>query len=459
MTIQISNRRIIEFCDKHPSFDLESTVLSFIQFIEETNASTVPTLDSNLAYQIIENLKSLEQKVHGLDSAISMKHTEYLNKYIEDIKNIMTLNNTEKLQPIIKEYNEIFIDKITLLFKDIIPKEQQTQRDYLQSVIKSIEQIMIVEMNKGATKQSIDNIVSIIEQKFENVFSVISVNKQQESILNNKLDDIIDKFSKTSNKGRISENMLKFNLQAVYPTAEIKNVTGIPHSGDFWILRKDKPSILIENKNHDSTIQKEEVQKFIDNMNTQDMCGILISQKTNIVYRNNYEIEIHNGNIAVYIHECNYDPHKIKIAVQIIDIFKEKIKKQKIENGNTLSINMEILHKINKEFQLFNIKKTQHLAEIKNMYETLTKSAEDMEFKALDEFLESHGLLTNVKKFVCGNCPRTFKTQKGLDTHERQCQGELQEKNKGFKCEYCEEIKPTIKGLRTHCAKKHGTSF
>jgi len=295
MTIQISNRRIIEFCDKHPSFDLESTVLSFIQFIEETNASTVPTLDSNLAYQIIENLKSLEQKVHGLDSAISMKHTEYLNKYIEDIKNIMTLNNTEKLQPIIKEYNEIFIDKITLLFKDIIPKEQQTQRDYLQSVIKSIEQIMIVEMNKGATKQSIDNIVSIIEQKFENVFSVISVNKQQESILNNKLDDIIDKFSKTSNKGRISENMLKFNLQAVYPTAEIKNVTGIPHSGDFWILRKDKPSILIENKNHDSTIQKDEVQKFIDNIDKR----LLSEIRKNLSYNIEIEVDIFSKKVPI----------------------------------------------------------------------------------------------------------------------------------------------------------------
>ena len=191
-------------------------------------------------------------------------------------------------------------------------------------------------------------------------------------------------------------------------------------------------------------------------MNTQDMCGIMISQKTKIVYRDNYEIEIHNGNVAVYIHECEYDPYKIKIAVQIIDVFKRKIEKQKIENGRSFTIDLEILEKINREFQVFNNKKSQHLAEIKNMFDTLTKSAEDMEFVTLDELLESHGLLSNVKKFICGKCPRIFKTAKGLETHERQCDGNnILSTKKSYKCEYCDEIAKTPKGLRSHCNKKH----
>ena len=74
------------------------------------------------------------------------------------------------------------------------------------------------------------------------------------------------------------------------------------------------------------------------------------------------------------------------------------------------------------------------------------------------KFKKNADLLTNVKKFICGKCPRTFKTQKGLDTHERQCQGDDEEKQKkkGLKCEYCEEIAKTPKGLRSHCKKKHG---
>ena len=89
------------------------------------------------------------------------------------------------------------------------------------------------------------------------------------------------------------------------------------------------------------------------------------------------------------------------------------------------------------------------------MCDTLLKSAFDMELDSLDDFLESNGLLTNIKKFVCSNCPRTFKTQKGLDTHERVCEGLIEKKKKGFQCEHCTEIFPTKKGLKSHCIKKH----
>lgn len=63
MTIQLHNKRIADFCAKHPSFDIENTVLSFIDFIEETYSSAIPSLDSSLASQILTNLKMLEQKV------------------------------------------------------------------------------------------------------------------------------------------------------------------------------------------------------------------------------------------------------------------------------------------------------------------------------------------------------------------------------------------------------------
>jgi len=474
MAIKLNNTRIVDFCAKHPSFDVESTVLSFIDFIEETYSSAIPSLDSSLASQILSNLKTLEQKVQSLDSTITTKQIEYLNKssemkkeYIDNVKDILILNNTEKIVPIIKEYNEAFINKLSLLFKELIPNEQQSQTSQLVSFLKNIEQNIVIEMNKGITKESIDSMLCIIDQKFasilthsehkiSSVLSAVSENKKDDLQLHTKLDKMLDNLGKTTKKGKISENMLSFNLHVVYPTADIRNVSNTPHAGDFWILRKDKYPILVENKNKDDTVSTEDVQKFIDDMNTQDMCGIMISQKTKIVYRDNYEIEIHNGNVAVYIHECEYDPYKIKIAVQIIDVFKQKIEKQKIENGRSFTIDLEILEKINREFQVFNNKKSQHLAEIKNMFDTLTKSAEDMEFVTLDELLESHGLLSNVKKFICGKCPRIFKTAKGLETHERQCDGNnILSTKKSYKCEYCDEIAKTPKGLRSHCNKKH----
>jgi len=448
-------------------------VLSFIDFIDETYSSTVPSLDSNLASQILTNLKSLQQQVQGIDASISIKQAEYIKKsdemkkeYIEYIKNILTLNNNEKIVPVIKEYNETFINKVSLLFKELIPKEQQSQTQYLQTFLKNIEQTITIEMNKGITQTSINNMIGMIDQKFasilthseqkiSHVLSAVSENKKEETELHTKLDLMLDKLGKNNDKGKISENMVDFNLQNIYPTAEIKNVANTPHSGDFWLIRKDKPIIIVENKNYDKKVYTDEVQKFIDDMKEHDLCGIMISQKTTIVHRENFEIEIHNGNVAVYIHECNYESEKIKIAVQIIDTIKTRIEKHKIENGTVFTIDNQMLEKLNRDFQFFNVKKRQHISEIKNMYEMLIKSAEEMELESLDELLESHGLLTNVKKYVCAKCPRAFPTKKGRDTHERQCEEDKETKKKGMQCKYCEEIVPTQKGLRTHCIKKH----
>ena len=473
MTILIKNRRIVEFCERYPCFDIEKTVLSFIDFIESTHSMSVPSLDKTLASQIVDNLKSLQQQVYGLENNLSIKQNEYLSKaseikkeYIEDIRTLLSINNNDKILPIIKDHNESFINKLSLMFKELIPKEQQQQTQYLQNILKNIEQTVVIEMNKGITQSGIDSMINNIEQKFatilthseqkiNSVLSAVSDNKKEEEQIHNKLDEMLNKLGRNNEKGKLSENLLNLNLQTIYPTAEIMDVSNTPHAGDFWILRKDKPGILVENKNHDEKVYSDDVQKFIDDINTHNMCGIFISQKSRIVYRENYEIEIHNGNVAVYIQECNYDPMKIKIAVQIIDSFKLKIEKQKIENGTTFTVDIETLDKINKEYQLFNIKKTQHIAEIKNMCDTLLKSALDMELESLDDFLESKGLLTNIKKFICGNCPRTFKTQKGLSNHERVCEGEVEKKKKGVQCEHCTECLPTRKGLRTHCIKKH----
>lgn len=458
MEIIIKNKCIIEFCHKHPNFDLESTLISFIKLIEKTDV--VPTLDSNLALQIIDNIKLLQNQVKCMDSTLASKQIDIKKEYIEDIKTMLMMNNNEKIIPIIKEYNETFFNKLSLM----IPQEQQSQTIYLQTILKNIEQNVVIEMNKGITQSGIDSMINNIEQKFAHILthseqkiggilSAVSENKKDESILHNKLEQMLAKLGKNTDKGKISENLINLNLQTIYPTAEIRNMSQTPHAGDFWLIRKDKPTILIENKNHDGVVYANGVQKFIDDMNTQDLCGIIISQNSTIVHRENYEIEIHNGNVAVYIHEGGYDPYKIKIAIQIIDIFKSKIEQNKIQNEGSFNIDTEILEKINREFQRFNNKKTQHILEIKCMYDTLIKSAEDMELEALDAFLEQNGLLTNVKKFLCSNCPRTFPTKKGCDTHERICC----DKNE-WNCEQCDHVAKTQKGLKSHILKCHSSN-
>ena len=269
--IFINNKRIAEFCKKYNNFDITQTLLSFIDFIEHN--TKMPSLDSTLAMQILDNIKSLQNQVSSIDSTLSVKQKEIKNEYIDDLKTMMMMNNNEKIIPIIKEYNEAFFNKLSIM----IPKEQQQQAVQLQLILKNIEQSVVIEMNKGITQNSIDQMMISIEQKFAtilthseqkitNVLTAVSENKKDDLILHSKLDQMLTKLGKNNEKGKVSENLLYGNLQNIYPTAEIRNMSQTPHAGDFWILRKDKPTILVENKNHDGTVYTGGVQKFIDDM-------------------------------------------------------------------------------------------------------------------------------------------------------------------------------------------------
>jgi hypothetical protein len=52
--------------------------------MEETYSATVPCLDTNLALQIMENLKALNNKVETLDSTITNR--QFQLESIQDIK-------------------------------------------------------------------------------------------------------------------------------------------------------------------------------------------------------------------------------------------------------------------------------------------------------------------------------------------------------------------------------------
>ena len=58
---------------------------------------------------------------------------------------------------------------------------------------------------------------------------------------------------------------------------------------------------------------------------TQYCCGLFLSQNFGIANKDNFEINIHNGNILLYVHEVNNDAEKIKIAIDIIDKLKIKL--------------------------------------------------------------------------------------------------------------------------------------
>jgi hypothetical protein len=93
-------------------------------------------------------------------------------------------------------------------------------------------------------------------------------------------------------------------------------------------------------------VSKKEVEKFIYDTEQQNYSGIMMSQKTGITLKNNFQIDINNNNVLIYIHNMNNDPEKILLACNIIDHLTNKINDLS-SHDNTIKISENTLQLIN----------------------------------------------------------------------------------------------------------------
>jgi hypothetical protein len=220
-------------------------------------------------------------------------------------------------------------------------------------------------------------------------------------------------FNKYNNNGKFELYSL---LNKEYPSSDITI-----QSRNFIMKRIDKPVIILENKENDTITDKDEIAKFIKDIEVQNINGIFMSQHSGISLKNNYQIEIHNGNVLVYIHNCDYSPDKIKIAVDIIDSMSVKIKDLNMDEEN--SISQEVLDEINKEYQEFILQKENSLVMLRDFQRKMTTQIESIKLPSLEKYLEpKYTHCSTVKIFTCELCNiYTANSKQSLSAHRRGC--------------------------------------
>jgi hypothetical protein len=161
------------------------------------------------------------------------------------------------------------------------------------------------------------------------------------------------------------------------------------------------------------------VKKFIHDVDTQNCSGLFLSQEGGIVNKDNFEINIHNRNVLLYIHNVNYNPEIIKIAIDIIDSFKSKL--DEITLTDDYPISKDNLEEINREYQIFAEQKLNQLKLVKEFSQKMIKSIEDLQLPSLEKMLSSRfGYITS-GKFICEKCNFIGKNPLALSVHKRTC--------------------------------------
>jgi hypothetical protein len=443
MSIKITNKKVIEFYQANPNISIDHVNLLLVDMMEKMVHDSV---NSTMVSHLLERLKGVESEMKITRESVSkiqpdmiLNVSAKLTEMKEDIRTILTSNVTDKISPVIKESISHLIDKTALLFQDI-PKSQDALSLKLQESIRDLQKSILEESKKVSTGQTLQEFISSIEQKFNTTQILLTSSyekmdyglkeikltqehqhasmKELSSMNQQSVQDLLRKMDNSSSKGKVSESMVFNILQTMYPSAGLDFVGTTKETGDFILERSNKPKLLIENKNWETTVAKDEVEKFIRDTSIQNCCGLFLSQHTGIAHKENYEINVQNGNILVYVHNVNNDCEKIKIAIDIIDHFKEQLDslEQDIEMD---TIPKEILKQINDEYKSFISKKTELQKYIKDFTSKVSKQIDDIHIPSLTLYLSTR--YTSVNNYILCECGKECKNRQAYSAHKRGC--------------------------------------
>ena len=388
-------------------------------------------------------LKEISSNIHQDISGLISTHQTSLTNLLRDTMKSNYSDSEKTIIGHISQNNELFLSKINSITNN------ESIRTFFSKELSSLSQSICSEtsklsqsLEKNDNLSIINKINAIILDKYndlDNSFKIRfdSLLSSQNNSTNSIYTQILSKLNNTTNavetvstyfqkqcgsnsKGKLGENKLEIILSELYPNASIVNTSGSTASGDFIIERNNQNKILIDTKDYETCVPIKEVTKIVRDIELHNCSGILISQNSGIAQKNNFEINLHNNNIIVFIHNANYDPMKIKLAVDIIEHLEPIIIKNTEITGE--AIPSDILLSINNEFREFASQKINIINTLKKNHADTIKLIERIDLPTLTKFLETKYANTGKTGFHCDICGIfNGKNSKSLSAHQRKC--------------------------------------
>jgi hypothetical protein len=456
--IKITDETILAFYKENTGLDFIAMNHIFINILNSLSTNLSENMNTTMMSKIFSLVNDIHSNLNVIKSDIIIKFHESKKEYIEDLKTLFSnssLTNNEKINTLIEKNNDALLTKTTLLVNDIIPKSQEKNYLQIENCIKSFcssitkDTTRLLELNTK-DDSNIDDIIDNIDTQFSKMITTIqqpifsfiqsseertntgiqqvkdhlSIHQNNQTKLTTELNDFLNKYkNNSSSKGGVSEAELYYMLQSVMPSDEIIKVSSDTASCDFKVIRMDKskPTILFENKDYSRSVSTDEVKKFERDLQVQKIHGIFISQKSPITFKNQFQIDIINGLIHIYIPNAEYDTNKIKIAVDIVDSLS--IKLYALSNtSNEYSINKDDLDEILEEYKFFITQKLQMIETIRSVTKQLIDKMEDIQLPKLKKLFIKIGNIENDNDFKCTLCNSwSGKNKASLGAHIRNC--------------------------------------
>jgi hypothetical protein len=403
------------------------TILSEISKSEFISLKNMYNISNDTLKKEMEYIKIL---LTNMSSSLITKIHETKDNYLKELKDMMRSNDMESsinISLLLEKQTVKLLENINIVLNDVIPKSHIKYYDDIITKFRNDVMSSLDKLTNTESKITLDKISLLIETKYNNLIGNIQneLNKslvQTEDRLTNNITQIkdisfktenlqeninkellnyINKYNKSSSKGELSEKILYNLLNKMYPSGEFINTSNETGMGDILLKRDNYKMILFENKNYSVSVRKEEIDKFLKDITKNKCNGIFISQYSGVVGKENFQIDIHDHNILVYIHNCDYDIDKIRMAVNIIDTLSSKLNYMQDADIN---LSKELLEKINYEYNNFIIKKENMNNLLKDYYKKMTEQMKDITLPNLEIFLSEHYANNKKNILTCEIC-------------------------------------------------------
>jgi|UniRef100_A0A6C0AMB1 hypothetical protein len=380
------------------------SIYEFIKiYIEVDKVLGDTNINSNLVSIKLDEIKSSllnhTQQISSLSTNINNTNTNIISILQNKLDNIKDITN--------KELQIIFSDLQKIMIENNDQKELKNIFDNFKDRIEILNNQKLNDIDKKNLE-----ILSHIQSTFEKSLDSHNITNKIFSI-ESTLSNINENFSNNSSKkGQVAETILFNILTENFQDTEVIDTSHIPNSGDIQLIKDNKPTILIDSKNFGSkTVPKRDLDKFYNDIQQNNCSGILCNAFGGIANKQNFEIDIVDKNIIVFIHSHQFDSNIFKLATNIIYNLQHELKEKQ---NDTINIDQRLFQNLKIEYNYYIQSFRHHLDIIKSNVNSLSQ----LSFTLLDNFFKRK-TINNVelKQFSCHICSTQLSTEKILKNH------------------------------------------
>jgi len=462
--IIITDKNVCSFYKEHPYIDVNSINRLCVELlnsaINNSDVSTTNTFHQKILSEISENNRTVSLlhdtltsiKSDNLHSFIT-EMTDIKDDYLDELKTMVITETTDKITTIMEANNSNLLNKTVDVIRTIIPNINAKQFEEInrslysfqkaiagdtQTLLKSVDTHSLKDyMNNFEIKSSLmlqniqqpilSSITASEERITNNVNSVkdnIATTEETHKTMFHNMSSVLNNGKSKSNIENITNNHFVSFLTKSFASADISSKLFGMNTPTTVMKRIRKPDVLIHNYELDTNVSSDEMASFMNVLSDENKCGILISQYSGISNKNDFQIEFHNNNVIIFIHNSEYSNHKIEAAVNIIDHLYFKLQQfNKTGINDDFTIPKDVLEIINNEYQMFMTQKLAVIDVLKESQKKVIAQIDEIKFPSLDKYLSGKYsapiIKTGLKCDIC-KC-YSANNLKALAAHKRGC--------------------------------------